>query len=97
NVGNEQTPQILNISLLGRDTDYLVALLDKARVAVSTRSSCETNEEGSRAVLGLTGDEERARTTLRISWGPTTSESEITRAAHAVVAAVKFLDSTGIL
>ncbi len=97
NEGKEQTPHILNISLLGRDTDYLVALLDKARVAVSTRSSCETNEEGSRAVLGLTGDEERARTTLRISWGPTTSESEITRAAHAVVAAVKFLDSTGIL
>lgn len=97
NEGKEQAPHILNISLPGRDTDYLVALLDKAGIAVSTRSSCETNAEGSRAVLSMTENEERARTTLRISWGSTTTKSEVVAGAHALVKAVKFLDSTGIL
>src|SRR3989338_3153542 len=71
NESRVQAPHILNLSLLGRDTDYLVALLDEAGFAVSTRSACETDsEEGSRAVFALTGDHERAKATLRISWGP---------------------------
>lgn len=40
--GASQAPHILNLSLPGRDTDYLVALLDEAGFAVSTRSACET-------------------------------------------------------
>lgn len=97
NEGTEQAPHILNMSLLGRDTDYLVALLDTAGFAVSTRSSCEVNAEGSRAVRFMTGDPERARTTLRVSWGPTTRAREVRAGARALVAAVKFLDSTAIL
>jgi cysteine desulfurase len=93
NEGREQAPSILNLSLLGRDTDYLVALLDEAGYAVSTRSACETeSEEGSRAVLALTGDQERARATLRVSWGPGTKTSDLTRFANALIKAVRFLD-----
>lgn len=92
--GRSQAPHILNISLPGRDTDYLVALLDEAGFAVSTRSACETDsEEGSRAVLSLTGDAERARSTLRISWGPTVQPQALTRFAKALVKAVRFIDS----
>ena len=76
--GRSQVPHILNLSLPGRDTDYLVMILDEAGFAVSTRSACETDsEDGSRAVLVLTGDTDRARATVRISWGPSVHVREL--------------------
>lgn len=93
NEGKENAPHILNLSLQGRDTDYLVALLDEAGFAVSTRSACETDsEEGSRAVFALTKDRERASSTLRISFGPATGEGEVKRFMNALATAVSFLD-----
>lgn len=97
NKGREQAPHIINISLRGRDTDYLVVLLDAAGFAVSTKSSCETDSVGSRSVLVRFGDEARARATLRISFGPTTTRREVRCCARALVQAVKFVDRTGIL
>jgi cysteine desulfurase len=91
NEGHVQAPNILNLSLPGRDTDYLVALLDEAGFAVSTRSACETNlRTGSRAVYELTGDQGRARATLRISWGPLTTSHELARFAKELVKAAAF-------
>ena len=96
NEGKVNAPTILNLSLLGRDTDYLVALLDEAGYAVSTRSACETDSEGSRAVVALTGDERRAASTLRVSWGPTTRTQDLEGFAKAVLSAVRFLDANTI-
>lgn len=96
NEGKSQAPHILNLSFIGRDTDYLVALLDEAGFAVSTKSACETDEEGSRAVLAMTADAMRAQSTLRISWGPTTRESDLLRCARALVRSVRFIDQNAI-
>ncbi|MFA6414779.1 MAG: aminotransferase class V-fold PLP-dependent enzyme [Candidatus Paceibacterota bacterium] len=97
NEGRAQAPNILSISLLGRDTDYLVALLDEAGFAVSTRSACETDsEEGSRAVFALTSDRERARSTLRIAWGAATHGRNLTRFSKALARAVAFVDSSSL-
>ena len=94
NEGHEQAPNILNLSFLGRDTDYLVALLDEEGFAVSTRSACETDsEEGSRAVFALTGDKSRALSTLRISWDSTARSRDFIRLAKALVRSVAFIDS----
>lgn len=80
NEGHKQAPNILNISLPGHDADYLVMLLNEDGFAVSTRSACEADStEGSRAVLALTGDRERALATLRISWGPEIRRQELLR------------------
>lgn len=88
-----QAPHILNVSLPGRDTDYVAALMDEAGFAVSTRSACETDSaEGSRAVFVLTGSRERALATLRFSWGRDTTEREVRRAAEALKEAVRFVD-----
>ena len=95
NEGRVQAPNILNLSLPGRDTDYLVALLDEAGFAVSTRSACETDSEtGSRAVFALMGDQERARSTLRISWGPSIHPPELARFTQALTRAVAFIDNS---
>lgn len=104
NEGRIQVPNILNISLPGRDTDYLVALLDEAGFAISTRSACETDpsrlgrseagsEEGSRAVFALTSDRERAKSTLRVSWNATTTRSELRSFAKTLIEEVAFIDS----
>ncbi len=91
----EQDPHILNISLPGRDTDYLVALLDEAGFAVSTKSACESDSgEGSRAVFALWNDRERAASTLRISWGPGTRPHDLARFATALIREVAFIDSS---
>nr|AEQ20522.1 cysteine desulfurase DndA [uncultured bacterium CSLC2] len=90
-----QAPHILNLSLPGRDTDYLVALLDEAGLAVSTRSACETDSvAGSRAVLALTGDRARALATLRISWGPQTRAASLARFVSALARSVAFVDKS---
>ncbi|MDB5189611.1 MAG: Cysteine desulfurase [Parcubacteria group bacterium] len=91
-----KVPHILNVSLLGRDTDYAVMLLDKEGFAASTKSACETDEEGSRAVQILTSDSARATSTLRVSWGPTTSERDLASFAEALVRTVRFLDENAI-
>lgn len=94
NAGKHNVPHIVNVSLLGRDTDYLVALLDEAGFAVATRSACETDStEGSRAVYALSGDSERARSTLRISWGGDVSGRDLRRFCAACVRAVAFIDT----
>lgn len=93
--GRSQAPHILNLSLSGRDTDYLVALLDEAGFAVSTRSACETDSvEGSRAVFALTGDRAQALSTLRISWAPSVRLRDLDRFATALTQAVAFIDKT---
>ncbi|MDP1689848.1 MAG: aminotransferase class V-fold PLP-dependent enzyme [bacterium] len=92
NEGRTQVPNILNLSFPGRNTDYLVALLDEAGFAVSTRSACETDsEEGSHSVFALTGDQERARSTLRISWGPFVKTRELIRFAQTLSKSVGFM------
>lgn len=97
NEGKRNIPNIVNVSVVGRDTDYLVALLDTSGFALSTKSACESDsEEGSRAVLVMTGDHARAASTLRISWGPTTTENELARFADALARAVRFLDENPI-
>jgi len=95
--GKEQAPHIVNMSLHSRDTDYLVALLDTAGFSVSTKSACESDKEGSRAVLAFTGDLAQASSTLRISWGREVSVKDMKRFVTALRTAVKFLDSAGIL
>ncbi len=90
NESKAQAPNILNISFPDRDTDYLVALLDEAGFAVSTRSACETDsEDGSRAVFALTGDQKRAQSTLRISWGPDIRPRDLERFVNALKKALE--------
>lgn len=96
NGGKAHAPHILNVSLLGRDTDYLAALLDHAGFAVSTRSACATDAPGSVAVLAYTGDAARAASTLRISWGPSVTERDLVRFADALVRLVRFMDANTV-
>ncbi len=97
NEGTENAPHIVNVSLPGLDTDYLQALLDEAGFAVATKSACETDApDGSRAVFALSGDAVRAASTLRISWGPSTTMRDVERLGDALVRSVTFLDRNSL-
>jgi cysteine desulfurase len=93
NSGTNVSPHILNVSFLGRDTDYLAALLDERGISVSTRSACETDAEGSRVVLAYMSDALRATSTLRISMHAHTTKKEIRKFIRALTACVAFLDT----
>jgi cysteine desulfurase len=90
----QQAPHIINLSFPGRDTDYAVMLMNTAGFTIATRSACETDSEtGSRAVQAYFDNAQRSSTTLRISWGPSTSERDIRRGAEALVQTIRFLDA----
>ncbi len=93
NGGKDPAPHLINLSLPGIDTEYLAALLDADGIAVSTRSACETDSVRSRAVFALAGNEEKARSTLRVSFGPSTGHKELETLARALVRNVGFLRS----
>ncbi|VAW32674.1 Cysteine desulfurase [hydrothermal vent metagenome] len=96
NEGKNNAPNILNFSLIGRDTDYLLALLDEAGFSVSTKSACESDTQGSRVIKELTGDDSRSWSTLRVSWGPSESVRDILRFSKVLLREVTFLDENRI-
>jgi cysteine desulfurase len=93
NAGREFAPHIINVSFPERDTDYAVMLLSNASFYVSTKSACETDADGSRAVLALTNDPILARSTLRISFGPTTPDVSLKEFTQELICTIQFLDS----
>ena len=94
--GKDQVPHIINISLPGVDTEYLAALLDASGIAVSTRSACETESAVSRAVFALSGDEARARSTLRISFGRETPNDALTTLHRMLKRDLVFLETHSV-
>lgn len=90
-----QAPHILTMSFPGLDTDYMIALLDRDGFTLSTRSACETDSEnGSPVVYQLTGNQELAASTLRVSWGPTTRSYELETFVTTLKEITTFLSGT---
>jgi cysteine desulfurase len=74
-------PGILNVSFPGVDSEFLLIALDEFGVACSTKSACLTNDEqGSYVVAALPGGEARSRSSIRFSFGRSTTKSELARA-----------------
>ena len=70
-------PQILNISVLGIKPETLQHSLEEYDIYISTQTACSKGGEKSRAVYALTNDEERAKSSVRISISYTTTKEEI--------------------
>lgn len=86
-------PHILNVSIPGVQSEYLVLLLDRAGFALSTKSACRESEGESHVVAALLAETERAdpwraHGTLRISLGRSTTFADLSAFARALVASV---------
>ena len=70
-------PHIINISVLGVKPETLLHALEEDEIYISTQTACASENSYSKAVLALTNDEERAKTSIRISLSYKTSKEEI--------------------
>lgn len=79
-LGTQRVANNINISLPGYDTEYAAIVLDRKGFAVSTKSACSSGSEGaSHVVFAMSGDLSRANATLRFTFGPYTSETDVLR------------------
>lgn len=78
-------PNNVNVSVPGLDGEFAVISLDAHGVAASTTSACGSGKGGGSAVVrAMTGDDARARSTLRFSLGEETTKHDIDRAVDVL-------------
>jgi len=89
--GASRVANNINVSLPNLDTEYAVVFLDAEGIAASTKSACAGGGSGvSHVVLAATGDEVRAKATLRFTLGEHTTPSEL----ESVVSALQLFTIT---
>lgn len=72
-------PHTLNISLINKDTKNIIKKLNDNEIYISTTTACALNDAPSKSVLAITGNEEFAKSTIRISLSHLTTKDEINR------------------
>ncbi len=83
----KDAPRLPNTScfaIRGWSGETQVMQMDLSGFAISAGSACSSGKVGpSRVILAMTGDEELARSAIRVSIGPTTTEEEVMAFADA--------------
>jgi cysteine desulfurase len=82
--GAQRLPHVSNMSFRGFPGPELVAALDLAGVCVSSGSACSAGTSEPSPVISAMVGPARAKTAVRFSLGPTTTEAEIERTVSAV-------------
>ena len=70
-------PHILNISVLGVKPETMLHALESDEIYISTQSACSASNNLSKAVLSVTNDEERAKSSIRVSLSYLTTMEEL--------------------
>ncbi len=70
-------PNTLNISLINKDTKSIIEELGKHEIYLSTTTACALGNMPSKSVLAITGDENLASNTIRISISHLTTMDEV--------------------
>ncbi len=76
NSPKDAIPHILNISVIGVKPETILHALEEDEIYISTQSACATSNI-SKAIKTLTNDDQRAKSSLRISISKKTTEDEI--------------------
>ncbi|MBQ1813089.1 MAG: cysteine desulfurase [Bacilli bacterium] len=77
NSNDYSIPHILNISVIGVKPETMLHALEEYEIYISTQSACSSSNTVSKAVLNLTHNEERAKSSIRISISYLTTKKEI--------------------
>ena len=78
NSPKKSIPNTLNISLIGYDTKKVIKNLEEKEIYVSSTTACAIGDMPSKSVLAITGSEELASNTIRISLSHLTTQEDIT-------------------
>jgi cysteine desulfurase len=96
----QRLPHNVHISIPGLDTEYAVVVLDTHGVAAGTRSACSGKGSGESVVIReISGDPDRARSTIRFTLDPTVSPRvvpAVTRILMAHHAQMRTVDPTAL-
>jgi cysteine desulfurase len=93
-VGEMRVVNNINISIPGIDSEFAVVTLDVAGIAISTKSACSSAGGGASTVVEtISGDTNRASTTLRFSLGTGTTKDEISKAIEILKNYIKTISS----
>ena len=77
NSNNKCIPHILNISVIDVKPETMLHALEEYGIYISTQSACSSTNTESKAVLSLTKDERRAKSSIRISISYMTTKEQI--------------------
>ena len=77
NSNDKCIPHILNISVIDVKPETMLHALESYDIYISTQSACSSSNTESKAVLSLTKDEKRAKSSIRISISYMTTNEEI--------------------
>ena len=89
-VNQQRLPNTSNIFIQGVRGDDLVVALDLERILVSSGAACSSGKpEPSHVLLAMGQDEQRVRSTVRVSFRADQSEQDAERAAHTLVRIAK--------
>lgn len=70
-------PNTLNISLINKDTRKILKKLEDNEVYLSTTTACALGDSPSKSVFAITGDENLASNTIRVSLSHLTSDDDV--------------------
>ena len=79
NSNDKCLPHVLNVSVVGIKPETFLHALEKHEVYISTQTACSSEKAISGSVLALTNDEERAKSSIRISLSYITTKEEINK------------------
>lgn len=80
-------PHILNISIPGINSEYVVLALDHVGISLSTKSACREGEASRSHVVEVLGGEVwRSENTIRFSLGASTTDRDVQRVVSALQA-----------
>jgi len=77
-------PHILNLSIVGKDSDTMVDRLSEQTIYLTARSACTGREGFSKSVYAITRDEARATSSLRVSLSHLTTDAEVNQLLDAL-------------
>ena len=70
-------PNVLNISFIGKEPNRIQKYFQDNKIIISTKTACSNDEGLSKSVYNITKDEERAKSSVRISLSYKTTKKEV--------------------
>lgn len=70
-------PHILNFSIVGKPSEEIKAYFSDNDIYISSKSACSSNSTMSSSVFLITGDEEKAKSSIRVSLSYKTTMEEV--------------------
>ena len=88
-------PHVVNLSIKGIKPETLLHALEEDDIYISTKTACSKDDAISLAVYTLTRDEDKAKSSIRVSLSHLTKENEIDYFLEKLQENIKKLQSIG--